>query len=163
MKVGVIANYHWGIEGGGFSFQSLILSALSRVQTKHEFLIINQAEQIDFVMNDGITVLGVPHAGLNPQSDSSHLETPLAQTVRPHHFDVVWFLSPDAEPLSCPVFVTVWDLQHRQTPGFPEVSQSGWVWRDREEHYQRVLPQATRVITGSTDCLPATWKLFPSR
>jgi glycosyltransferase involved in cell wall biosynthesis len=149
MKIGVVANHRRPTDGGSFSLQSLILSELNTAQTKHEFLILDQAEQTDRIEGDGTPLLGVQHAGLNPQSDSPHLETPLAQAVKTHHLDAVWFLSPNAELLPCPIFVTVWDLQHRLTPWFPEVSQSGWIWKDREDHYQRVLPQATRVITGT--------------
>lgn len=151
MKIGVVVNHRQPTDGGGFSLQSLILSALNTVQTKHEFPILDQEKRNDYIADDGIPVIGLNFSGLNPQSesDSSHLETPLAQAVKTHHLDAVWFLSPNAELLSCPIFLTVWDLQHRQTPCFPEVSQSGWIWRDREDHYQRMLPQATRVITGT--------------
>ena len=53
-------------------------------------------------------------------------------------------------PVSIPFITTVWDLEHRKRPYFPEVSRTGWLWADRERHYQTVLPRASFVITGTT-------------
>ena len=59
-------------------------------------------------------------------------------------------MAPWAEPVSVPYIATVWDLEHRKQPCFPEVSTIGWRWEDRERNYRRLLPRATRVITGTS-------------
>jgi hypothetical protein len=44
---------------------------------------------------------------------------------------------------------TVWDLEHRKQPYFPEVSVTGWTWEEREQIYRAVLPRASFIITGT--------------
>jgi len=50
-----------------------------------------------------------------------------------------------------PNIVTVWDLEHRRKPYFPELTDQdwGWGWEERERNYQAVLPRAAAVITGT--------------
>ena len=52
-------------------------------------------------------------------------------------------------PLSIPFIVTVWDLEHRKQPYFPEVSVTGWTWDQREQIYRGVLPRASFIVTGT--------------
>jgi glycosyltransferase involved in cell wall biosynthesis len=73
----------------------------------------------------------------------------LEQCIREANVDVVWFLGPGNPPVSVPYIATVWDLQHRLQPFFPEVSIAGWTWESRERRYQHSLPRATRVITST--------------
>ncbi|WGR90790.1 glycosyltransferase family 4 protein (plasmid) [Bradyrhizobium sp. ISRA435] len=63
----------------------------------------------------------------------------------------MWFLRPGEGfcPVSIPHFLTVWDLQPRIQPHFPEISISGRNWEEHERHYQRCLPRASRIITGT--------------
>src|SRR5262249_47863331 len=51
--------------------------------------------------------------------------------------------------LSAPFITSVWDLEHRTRPYFPEVSVSGWDWESRDRTYRSVLPRASRVLTGT--------------
>lgn len=44
---------------------------------------------------------------------------------------------------------TVWDLQHRLQPWFPEVSKKGQ-WNSREKMYSQALGRASFVLTGTT-------------
>jgi glycosyltransferase involved in cell wall biosynthesis len=50
--------------------------------------------------------------------------------------------------LECPFVTTVWDLQHRLQPFFPEVSTNG-KWDLREGMLARTLRRAAGVITGT--------------
>jgi glycosyltransferase involved in cell wall biosynthesis len=67
--------------------------------------------------------------------------------------DLVWYPDPASHSIDVdtPFFVTVWDLEHRKQPYFPEVSVSGWTWDDRQRHYTRVLPRAAAVFTGTAE------------
>jgi hypothetical protein len=58
-------------------------------------------------------------------------------------------MEPCSEPLSIPYIATVWDLEHRKQPYFPEVSTTGWTWSARENVYKALLPRASMVITGT--------------
>jgi glycosyltransferase involved in cell wall biosynthesis len=65
------------------------------------------------------------------------------------HIDVVWIMKPVSEPLSIPYIATVWDLEHRNQPYFPEVSSTGWTWSARENVYNALLPRASLIVTGT--------------
>ena len=73
------------------------------------------------------------------------------QVVRTHYVDIVWALSPVHVDVSVPFFTTVWDLQHRLQPWFPEVSLQGWNWDQREKYYRDILPRAAGVVTGTDE------------
>jgi len=76
-------------------------------------------------------------------------ESPLQRLVKEEEFDLIWFASQKYQHVSIPFICTVWDLQHRLQPFFPEVSTAGWTWGQREEHYRFFLPRATKVLTGT--------------
>jgi len=50
--------------------------------------------------------------------------------------------------LELPYILTVFDVQHRLQPGFPEVS-SGGLWEQREDLYVRAIPRAVAIIVDS--------------
>jgi glycosyltransferase involved in cell wall biosynthesis len=47
-----------------------------------------------------------------------------------------------------PYLATVWDLQHRLQPWFPEVSEKG-TWERREQFYATFLRRAAAIIAGT--------------
>src|SRR5262249_32513579 len=79
-----------------------------------------------------------------PQEDEH--KNRLESLVRNERIDVVWFMTPLSEPLPIPYFATVWDLEHRKQPYFPEVSTTGWTWDARESAFGALLPRASMVI-----------------
>jgi glycosyltransferase involved in cell wall biosynthesis len=73
----------------------------------------------------------------------------LARAAERAKVDCLWFVGGGAhEALDIPYIATVWDLQHRTHPWFPEVSANG-TWDYREERHARFLRRATQVITGT--------------
>jgi glycosyltransferase involved in cell wall biosynthesis len=68
-----------------------------------------------------------------------------------HKIDVMWFLSPTYRHVKCPFLYTVWDLQHRRYPFFPEVSFIDNQFRGREQLYNFVIPRASYIITASKE------------
>lgn len=78
-------------------------------------------------------------------------QTPIDDLLLQHEIGLFWFNSDMHLPFAMrvPFMVTVWDLQHRRSPWFPEVSTSGWLWEQREFFYQRYLPRATWVMMGA--------------
>ena len=83
-----------------------------------------------------------------PQAGRSD-ETLVAKAVQDLQLDLVWFTDPFAEVLPVPYLATVWDLEHRKQPYFPEVSRTGMTWEARERLYSRVLPRAAGILTGT--------------
>ena len=63
--------------------------------------------------------------------------------------DIVWSLEPMSFPLAIPYVTTLWDIQHRITPFFPEVSSEDDQWIKRERAVSRVLRQAALILVGT--------------
>jgi glycosyltransferase involved in cell wall biosynthesis len=56
--------------------------------------------------------------------------------------DFVWSLEPLTRSLSLPYANTIWDLNHRTTPWFPEFNRSG-EWELREMRFQQAISRAS--------------------
>lgn len=63
-------------------------------------------------------------------------------------FDLLWFLVPYIPTMEVPYLITLWDLQHRINPFFPEVSAGG-IWGAREKGYSETLRRAMGIVTGT--------------
>jgi glycosyltransferase involved in cell wall biosynthesis len=63
------------------------------------------------------------------------------------NLEAIWHLWPESSPASVPTICTVWDLQHRARPYFPEVG--GWRWEVRDSKNRSCLPRAYKVIAGT--------------
>ena len=64
--------------------------------------------------------------------------------------DILWSPSPRTLTTQIPFIITVWDLQHRLQPFFPEVSELGeWSWIARQEHYMNVATKAFCCVVGT--------------
>lgn len=72
----------------------------------------------------------------------------LERVARSLRVELMWFVGGLHDTLDMPYFTTVWDLQHRTHPWFPEVSAGGR-WDHREAFLAKHLQRATRVITGT--------------
>ena len=62
--------------------------------------------------------------------------------------DIVWFLGAGVHVTDYPFVTVVWDLQHRATPWFPEMSAGG-LWDRRERTHDWFLKRATMVVAGT--------------
>jgi glycosyltransferase involved in cell wall biosynthesis len=67
------------------------------------------------------------------------------QTARKHGIEFVWFLTPAYELTDAPYIATVWDLQHRLQPWFPEVGNLV-EWNGRETYISTYLRRAAYII-----------------
>jgi glycosyltransferase involved in cell wall biosynthesis len=63
--------------------------------------------------------------------------------------DLIWFLGAGAHRTDRPYITIVWDIQHRVTPWFPELSAKG-MWDIRDLANERFLQSATRIVTGTS-------------
>jgi len=71
------------------------------------------------------------------------------RAARRHDVQLLWFLGVFAtECPDMPYVATLWDLQHRLQPFFPEVGISR-IWDKREQFYGYFLRRATYCITGT--------------
>jgi glycosyltransferase involved in cell wall biosynthesis len=65
-----------------------------------------------------------------------------------HKIDMAWTLGLDCPAMGIPYIATVWDLQHRVQPYYPEVSSANQ-WLLRENFYSETLRRATFLVTGT--------------
>jgi glycosyltransferase involved in cell wall biosynthesis len=164
VRIGVVTGSSSPAAGGAFTFTGAIVDAIKACSSGHDFIIwdsevleSNVKRQCrDFVKRAG-DIVG---AGRLIRSTARRIRSvqtifaagevsPIEQFIRDSDIDLVWFLIPGNVPVSVPYIATVWDLQHRCQPFFPEVSTSGWTWEAREQTYRLSLPRAARIITGT--------------
>lgn len=62
---------------------------------------------------------------------------------------VVWFPTGGSDAIDLPFVATVWDIQHRTHPWFPEVSSHG-LWKARDESSRELLGRAALVVCGTS-------------
>lgn len=155
--------------GGGFTFQDEALKALIRQAInapQHEFYVIGTSSSLEGYISK-----------LQPSSNLSFLllsksniferavewlkkgflsfarilkwQGPLEKLARKNKLDLVWFVGGGCfEIIDTPYIATVWDLQHRLQPWFPEVSADG-IWAGRELQHQYFLSRASYIIVGT--------------
>ena len=62
--------------------------------------------------------------------------------------DFILSFNPSVVTQEIPYLVTLWDLEHRSKPFFPEVSANG-IWKNRELNFFEVLARAAAIVTGT--------------
>ena len=72
----------------------------------------------------------------------------LKRAVDDFEIEMMWFVTPGYVEVDIPYILTIWDLQHRLQPWFPDVSANGQ-WRRREKIYATAIPRASAVIVGA--------------
>jgi len=165
MKVGAYVAGYAPEAGGGYTFEQDVLQALaeSMERTEHRFcmlcartavsgvreLIAGKAEVLE-VPTDG--PLGRLRAALERESAAfrAHYRRPsgLDRAARAAGVDLLWFLGAGVHRTDLPYLTVVWDLQHRATPWFPEMSAGG-LWDQRELAQAWFLQRAAAVVTGT--------------
>lgn len=173
MKVGVFLSNIAPTGGGGFTFQDDIFQALLGLESKHSFVIFSglsqdqvrglttkTIDQIQFVSLErsfweqakskimriaarGFAKLPIIHNWFHVTY--THW---LKRTVVDLGIDIMWFATPGYMEVDIPYIFTVWDLQHRLQPWFPEVSANGQ-WHKREKKYATAIPRAEAIIVGA--------------
>lgn len=170
MKVGVFLGNIAPAAGGGFTFPDDILQALIRLESEHTFVVFSNLTKDP---TRGVTTRHIQfvslHRGFLERARSRLTKiaaravsklpiirnwfqvtyTPwLKQAIDDLGIEVVWFATPSYVEVDTPHIFTVWDLQHRLQPWFPEVSANGQ-WRGREKKYATAIPRASAVIIGT--------------
>jgi glycosyltransferase involved in cell wall biosynthesis len=174
MRIGVFSPSYTPLSGGAHTFEQGILHALLQLapESRHQFtLFLSNKGRDDVVLSRGGNVEVVY---LEPQPQNlfyllaqrrqsslflsrlskimdflrmKKVEHPLQTALHNHKVDLFWFVTPyDIFPLNIPYLATVWDIQHRLQPWFPEVSNNG-VWEAREAAYSVFLRRALFVLT----------------
>tara|TARA_B100001248_G_scaffold262589_1_gene259759 strand:- start:60775 stop:61956 length:1182 start_codon:yes stop_codon:yes gene_type:complete len=160
MKLGIYVSGTEARSGGAHTFEKTILNSLNNIEIAHEVCVFSTLDDIHF-SNPKIQYVQVRQSKprnlfqkikreirrvlkqLRPNKTS-----PLQQAIDKHPIDLLWFATEAFEPVEVPYVYTLWDLNHRVNPYFPEVSAQG-EWESRDSFYSNILPKATLVITGA--------------
>jgi len=168
MKVGIFIGRVAPIIGGGYTFTEEIIQALPKLESKHTFVLFGNltkeqkerlnAGQIQVVfrwqylpkivfsrlsriISVFMTKLPIPYKGLK-------LVQWFQRTFCNFEIELMWFVTPYFFEVDLPFIFTIWDMQHRLQPWFPEVSRNG-EWQRREKLFSTVIRRASAVIAGT--------------
>ena len=151
MKVGVFLG-NWDAQSGGAStFEATLLEALEANKSSHEFYVFYFGDKME--NSSSLKFVALPKKNnLFDRAANKFLQVTQKEfnkKLQEYHIEFIWFMTPSFIDVDIPYIYTVWDLQHRMHPFFPEVSVTGWTWHRRETHYKSVLPRAAYIITGT--------------
>lgn len=163
MKIGVFSTRIDPEEGGGFTFESSIMTKLvSDPPREHTFTFLApRGNLLDKASATGCQTIVFPPPGRlrllaevqallhRRAGQAAKLSRGIDLLIKKANLDVLWCLGPWTPTTEIPFVITVWDLQHRLQPWFPEVGANG-EWRRREEHYAEVLRRASRIVVGNS-------------
>jgi glycosyltransferase involved in cell wall biosynthesis len=150
--------------GGRYTFQEMIVDAVGRLrdETHHEFATLaagfsryTEGSRRWRLRRMAKVSATIAVRAVHDIQDNVlgkrlvHARTPLQRALEAARADLVWFPTTYAEDVESPYIATVFDLEHRIKPWFPEVSAHGEFER-RDAFYRRYLPKATRVIVPNT-------------
>ncbi len=149
--------------GGGHTYEHDVLAAIddARDTTRHAFVAVGYAPAPPQGWDAGSYVSLNGSLGRRTADKIWHrmaasnwgprLRVPRSRVDRvleAHAIDLVWCVAAGTPTRELPYVTTIWDLQHRLQPVFPEVAARS-EWAARERFFSREIGQATRVIVGT--------------
>ena len=166
MRIGIFLSNINSESGGAYTFQKSIMEALNKTKSEHSFFVfyygnnirkeytefkyirlkITIKKIIKYIIKKVLLKIGF---SLFSFSGNFLKSSTLSKAISDNKIELIWFITPNFEPVEIPYIYTVWDLQHRLQPFFPEVSVTGWKWEDREDNYMKILPRASYIFTGT--------------
>ena len=171
MNIGVYLGSMSPEEGGGHTFERDIFQALQRrsSESRHALTVFTWAAgQFDrfaapqfkivslarpFFDKAGRKIASLASALLKKIRHPSapfHVVTRFDWLLASHDIHLLWSLNPETLSMEIPYIVTVWDLQHRFQPFFPEASVQG-EWAKRERKFAATLRRAAYIVSATRD------------
>lgn len=176
MNIGIFLGYYTLESGGGLTFETEIFRSLVEYGEKsnHTFILYSWNKKFPQEIQTArhIQCICLPSYSSPPlkcngfrqwlsnlktrckfinYSLKNSRESSLNSSFFIKDVDLVWHLTPfRCLTMEIPYITTVWDLQHRLQPYFPEVSTQER-WKNRERFYETMLRRATFVITGTEE------------
>ena len=162
MKIGIYLGEVDQSGGGGYTFFESIISELCKLKScKHYFVLFSYSEELlkhfsphpDFIesclLKKALYEPSFSEKILNRiRTSKVFLPSPIAEKTKEKNIQLMWYITSHVGPLDIPYFYTVWDLQHRLQPFFPEVSSNG-EWMAREKKMSEVIRRAAFVLSGT--------------
>jgi hypothetical protein len=174
MKVGIFLRDYLPEDGGCYTFSNEITNALLKMSTQcsHRFVVFGRNKQPHpaLLLSDNIQYVyicstykqTVEHKISRTIIDFlKKLQHPLMSfSINPRQqmlvldalssngIDILWEPGPNCLTMDLPYIITVWDLEHRVLPYFPEIDRE-CKWDLQEQHYATKLRRASFVITNT--------------
>lgn len=165
MRIGIYVSGISEKNGGAYTFENNILESLLKFGNRKNIYVFSNAKDERFrKTNINYIKLGkIKYIILFDRIFGGFLKklkifqreenirnfiSPLDYAVKYHNIDVLWYATQYFEPVDIPYVYTLWDLNHRIYPFFPEVSVNK-IWSFREELYRHIIPRAAYVLTGT--------------
>jgi len=166
MRIGIYLGDFTPDVGGGFTFQDDVFCAFANVaaQSRHQFFVMGSAGNLSgyvksVAVADNLQAVTIVSSYSDRRKEALKSYSPLLRRLlgagpverasEKLGLDCLWYVAGGAyEATDVPYVATVWDLQHRTMPWYPELSAGG-TWDARELSYRRFLQRATYVITGT--------------
>lgn len=162
MRVGVFIGAFNPLSGGGNTLQGTIIKELGETKTdKYEFLFLYSGGRygkreacVDGLIYYNIdrepsTIQKVLKRFWEFQNSLKACDYYKFDVIgKKFDIDIFWIVTPWEIDITYPYIYTVWDLGHRVTTYFPEMSLNR-EWDIREKNYNRMLPRASYILTGN--------------
>ena len=182
VTVGILAPSETELSGGSFRLQSTLYSEIlkrlkiqssadpvlltllsdsriTKTRNSPSTLYLHKRSVFSSLYHKASSMLNRPTLG------REHLYTSSSINYVGRNIDLVWSLDPFTITTSFPFCVTVYDLQHRLQPHFPEVSTNR-EWFLRNSYYSKVVRRAFSSVVGTQrgkDELSLFYGIHPDR
>ena len=167
MKVAVLFDLSSAASGGGFTFNKLIYDEIVELSSKSQIEFVkvhSRANSLNAVPD--IAIPGKWHHKLHVfQSIIRQLfstrvfrhgvslrvaqASSLNSVLLNNGVEFVWAVQPLSTPINIPYMTTSWDISHRITPYFPEISGFGEIFAERDKVARHVFERAFRIVVGT--------------
>ena len=167
MRIAVLFDLTSPEMGGSYSFNKLIFDSLAKNKSEynHEFLTVYENRnsvgespdialpgriryRLDF-LKSLLSQIGLGKFLKRGISVETCRGASLHSILKKNAIDVLWAVQPLGVQVGIPYLTTSWDISHRITPYFPEVSSSGAQMLKREKVCKTVFFGAFRLIVGT--------------
>lgn len=163
MKVAAYVRHLAPETGGGHTYERDIVAALAaaRGSTRHDLVTVGHdpdppdgwsaGSYVSLHRNLVARISGRLRRGLAASPDQGRWRSRRRwpdKVFEEHGIDLIWCVAPGVPTHALPYVTTIWDLQHRLQPVFPEVASHG-EWEERERFFSREIGQAAIVIVGT--------------
>lgn len=167
MRIGIYVGDFPPEEGGAYTFVTDILGSFLQIAgtSEHSFVVMCDPSSVHAVrqqiVSQNVSVVPVGKPRLLGKSVARlkwfsplfrwlwRRAGPVERVAQHQELQLLWFVGVGAyECPNMPYIATVWDLQHRYQPFFPEVSAKGG-WDRREQFFSYFLRRAAYCLTGT--------------
>lgn len=164
MKLGIYIGEFDPQAGGAYTFRGALLNEFLKKNQQHECYVfyygkVNNLENkytkfVRLRKNNIFTYFYIKLLSLSSKifpflkNNKINIINTLNWSVNLFSIDLLWFITPNYERVEVPYIYTVFDLQHRLQPYFPELIKN-LVWESRETFYLNVIRKAAYVLTGT--------------